>query len=108
MSRIKITRPLALSAALLLAACAGNQTAGDRQSETTGQYVDDATITAKVKAGLLHDQEFKSFDIHVRTEKGVVVLSGVVDNPVQKSDANRVAKGVSGVKDVVNDIMTRQ
>jgi hyperosmotically inducible periplasmic protein len=109
MPRLKIITPLALSAAMLvsLSACS-NQTQGTGQSETTGQYVDDATITAKVKAGLLHDQEFKSFDIHVKTEKGVVVLSGLVDNQVQKNDATRVAKGISNVKDVVNDIATRQ
>jgi len=109
MSRLKITTPLALSALMLvsLSACS-NQTQGTGQSETTGQYMDDATITTKVKAGLLHDQEFKSFDIHVKTENGVVVLSGVVDNQVQKNDATRVAKGIGNVKDVVNDIATRQ
>jgi len=102
MSRLKIATPLLLL--LSLAACEN----ANGQKETAGEYIDDATITTKVKAGLLHDQELKSFDIHVRTDNGVVVLSGLVDNRVQKSDATRVAKSINHVKDVVNDISTRQ
>ena len=101
MFRLKCVTPLFLL--LTWAACGGNG-----QTETTGEYIDDATITTKVKAGLLKDQELKSFDIHVKTDKGVVILSGLVDNRVQKTDATRVAKSISNVKDVVNDIATRQ
>ena len=107
MPRPKLMAPIALSVLLGLSACS-NQTAGKGETETTGEYVDDSTITAKVKANLLKDQELKSFDIHVRTEKGVVILSGVVDNRVQKTDATRIAKSISNVKDVVNDISSRQ
>ena len=81
------------------AGCAATPT-----KESTGEYVDDSTLTTKVKAALLGDDAVKSFEIHVNTFKGVVQLSGFVDNDGQKSQAGRDAAGVSGVRDVQNNI----
>jgi osmotically-inducible protein OsmY len=75
--------------------------------ESTGEYVDDTTITTKVKAAFIHDDYIKSFDITVETFKGVVQLSGFVDNSEQKSRAGEVARGVNGVRDVKNNLTVK-
>jgi len=54
--------------------------AGSRTRESTGEYLDDTAITTKVKAKLLADSEVSGLAINVETFKGVVQLSGFVDN----------------------------
>jgi len=75
--------------------------------ESTGEFVDDSTITTKVKAAFIHDEFVKSSDISVETFKGVVQLSGFVDNSAQKYRAGEVASGVKGVRDVKNNITVK-
>ncbi len=94
------TRILILSAGLSLLVV-GTQMA---YAESAGAYIDDATITAKLKAKLLEDQKLKALDIHVTTDNGVVDLTGTVDSSVQKADAERIAKDTDGVKDIKNEI----
>lgn len=89
-------------AMVLLAACAPIE-----GRETAGQYVDDATISTKVRAQLIGDQSLKAFDIHVETMQSTVQLSGFVDSDAQKAAAQRIASGVSGVHAVRNDIVVR-
>jgi osmotically-inducible protein OsmY len=99
--------PLCILAAGLAVAhtsgCAATNT-----SESTGQYVDDTTITTKVKSALLSDDAVKSFEIKVETYKGIVQLSGFVDNDDQRSAAARDAKAVPGVVDVKNNLTIKQ
>lgn len=97
---------LAVASALALGAVAGG-CAATPTSDSTGQYVDDTGITTKVKSALLGDDAVKSFEINVKTAKGVVQLSGFVDNSDQKSAAGRDASSVSGVKDVENDLIVK-
>jgi hyperosmotically inducible periplasmic protein len=92
----------AFIAALGLAACAPME-----GRETSGQYVDDATVTTKVKASLVNEQALKGFDIHVETMKDVVQLSGFVGTSQQKAQAEQLARGVTGVRGVRNDIVVR-
>ncbi|WP_324779741.1 BON domain-containing protein [Thiobacillus sedimenti] len=70
-----------------------------------GKYVDDAWITAKVKALLLKDEGVKGLDVNVETHQGTVQLSGWVNNPVQIAQAEKIARGVDGVTGVKNDLM---
>ncbi|MGH8763967.1 MAG: BON domain-containing protein, partial [Nitrosospira sp.] len=70
---------------------------------TVGAEVDDSAITTKVKSALMADEDIKSFDIKVETNKGEVQLSGFVDNQTQVDRATEVAKRVEGVKNVVNN-----
>jgi hyperosmotically inducible protein len=76
-------------------------------SDSTGQYVDDSAITAKIKKALLADSAVKSLEIKVETVKGVVQLSGFVDNSDQKSSAESDASAVPGVKRVVNNLILK-
>jgi len=73
--------------------------------ETTGQYVDDATITTKVKSALLANQQLKAMQVSVETDHGSVQLSGAVDTKSQESEAVRIANQVSGVR-AVKDLLT--
>jgi osmotically-inducible protein OsmY len=99
-------RSLWMIAALFVAAlqygCAGSQT-----HESTGEYVDDSAITAKVKSGLASDSTVSALDVHVETYKGTVSLSGFVDTQDQKSRAATIAKNVAGVQHVENKITVK-
>jgi len=92
----------ALSLSVMSGGCASTAT-----RESTGEYVDDAVITTKVKAALLGDDAVKSFAISVETNKGVVQLSGFVNNSRQKTLAERVASDVAGVTSVRNSLIVK-
>jgi len=67
-----------------------------------GQYVDDSVITAKVKAALLKDPVVSGFAVSVETRKGIVLLSGFVQNDNQARRAVQIASAVQGVVTVKN------
>ena len=90
---------------LMLAMIAG--CASTRTQESTGQYVDDSSITAKVKADILGDPALKVFDIGVETFKGVVQLSGFVNSAEIRNRAAVVAGRVNGVKSVKNSLIVK-
>lgn len=73
-----------------------------------GKYVDDAWITAKVKALLVKDDGVKGLEVKVETYKGNVQLSGWVSNPTQVAQAERIARSVEGVKSVKNDLQIKR
>jgi hyperosmotically inducible protein len=64
--------------------------------------VEDAAVTAKVKAKLTADPEVDAFDIDVDTVAGVVTLSGTVESAALSAEAEKLARGTSGVREVVN------
>ncbi len=106
LSSLKVTSLLALIGMLTLGALAGGCAATSTR-ESTGQYVDDAVITSKVKKALLGDDAVKSFAVSVETLKGVVQLSGFVDTSDQKFAAGKDAMGVNGVTDVQNNLAVK-
>jgi c(7)-type cytochrome triheme protein len=81
--------------------------AATSKEESPGEYVDDAVITAKVKAGVLEDPSLKAAEINVETFKGIVQLSGFVRSRADISKAIELAKGVKGVKSVKNDMILK-
>ena len=91
---------LALATALL--GCAATQ-----RHESTGEYVDDSVITTKVKAAIFDEATLKTFEINVKTFKGVVQLSGFVDSAEYVTKAGEVAGHVQGVKEVKNDLVVK-
>jgi len=78
--------------------------ASSSKHESTGEYIDDAMITTKVKAAVLNDDTLKSAEINVETFKGVVQLSGFVNSQEDISKALQIAGGVKGVTSVKNDM----
>jgi len=88
-----------LAAVALVAGCASTPT-----QESTGQYMDDSAITAKVKAAIFNDASLKSAEINVETFKRQVQLSGFVSSSANMDEAVAVARGVGGVLSVKNDM----
>jgi len=103
---MKITKnitALALSALLItLSACAATNT-----SESTGQYVDNSVLTAKVKTAIFNEPTLSSTEISVETYKGEVQLSGFVSSIDQTRKAVEIAKSIPGVTSVKNDMRVK-
>ena len=78
--------------------------ASTSQKEGTAEYVDDSVITTKVKAAIFNEPTLKVAEINVETFKGVVQLAGFVASPADMIRAGSVARGVSGVVSVKNDL----
>lgn len=85
-----------------LLSCAGGKT-----HESTGEYFDDAVITSKIKASILGDSSLKVMQIDVETFKGIVQLSGFVDNSGAVTRATELARTVKGVKMVNNSLIVK-
>ena len=101
-----ISRKIATFASILLMATALG-CASTSKSEGTGEYVDDAVITTKVKTAIFEEPTLKSAEINVETFKGVVQLSGFVTSGEAQNKAVAVAKTVGGVKSVKNDMRVK-
>jgi hyperosmotically inducible periplasmic protein len=74
------------------------------EKRTAGEVVDDASLTARVKAALVGNTITKARQIDVDTHKGVVELHGFVDSQAEINEALKEARAVSGVVDVRNDL----
>ncbi|WP_224945808.1 BON domain-containing protein [Massilia sp. MS-15] len=96
----------ALLATLLVTQLMG-QLAGCAVTESpsvAASPVDDAAITASVKAALAGDPALKVSELGVETAQGVVRLSGFVSSADSVAAAASVARTVQGVKSVRNDL----
>jgi len=95
-----------LIAALLAVAIAGCAPAAKKQ--TSGEYIDDAWITSKVKGAFVKDPQLSAAQIKVDTYQGEVQLSGFVADAGNVGKAAAVAGGVKGVRSVRNDILVKK
>jgi hyperosmotically inducible protein len=90
----------ALSVCMAAGAMAQEQQTPTPHSDSVGAAVGDTAITAKVKASFVGDERLKDAHIKVVTTNGVVTLTGRAPNDDSKSAAEELAKGVSGVRSV--------
>jgi hyperosmotically inducible protein len=67
-------------------------------------FIDDAELARNVKEALLTQTDSAGIDIKVAAEDGWVRLYGVVDTLSQKSAAEEIARQVTGVRRIENDI----
>jgi len=74
-------------------------------SETVGEKIDDASITAQVKSTLMSHRSTSALKTKVKTTDGVVTLSGVAKNDAEKSLVTKLVTDINGVNSVIN-IMT--
>ena len=65
----------------------------------------DGEISTKVQLKLAEDLVVKGGGLGIDVKDGVVTLSGKVENPNQKTKAEKLTKKVPGVKSVVNNIV---
>ena len=75
--------------------------------ETLGQNVDDTTVTTSVKSKLALEKASSLTRVGVDTVKGVVHLTGIVENAGVRDRAEDVARSVGGVRGVVNNLQVQ-
>ena len=95
----------AIASAIVLLTASG--CAVTRKQETVGAYVDDTTITTQVKSRFIENKTVDASAISVETLNGTVMLSGFAKNAAEKSTAESIARNVSGVKSIKNEIAVR-
>lgn len=78
-----------------------------RGQETVGAYVDDASITAAIKAKFIEDKTVGAAAIKVETLNGTVSLSGFAKSTVESAQADYIARNTKGVVAVHNQLIVR-
>ncbi len=74
---------------------------------SVGEAIDDTTLLARVKSGLLASSEVEGLDVNVDVRNGVVTLSGTADSMAERQSAERIARSADGVKAVDNKIVLK-
>jgi len=100
--RTPLAALVAAAALIITSGCAVT-----RGQESTGAYIDDASISTTVKAKMVEDKNVDASAISVETLNGEVMLSGFAKNSTEKSTAESIATKVKGVKTVKNQIVVR-
>lgn len=99
-SRWLVAAAVATAALMTTAGCAVV-----RDQQSVGAYIDDATITTRVKARFAEDRAVSALAIKVESLNGVVQLSGFAKSADERMLAEQLARSTPGVKDVRNDII---
>jgi len=76
----------------------------EMRSETVGEKVDDASITAQVKGALLSHHSTSVLNTKVTTKDGIVMLGGKARNTAEKDLVTKLVTDINGVKSVVNNM----
>jgi len=71
---------------------------------TTGDKIDDASITADVKSTLLSHHSTSAVQTTVSTTDGVVTVGGTAKNAAEKSLVTKLATDINGVTSVINNM----
>ena len=102
--RSVLSAALGTIAVAILSACASDKQPPE-EKRTTGEFTNDAALTAKVKSAIATDVGARTAAaINIDTYRGVVQLTGFVNSPEQAQRAEAAAKKVEGVRSVKNDV----
>ena len=97
-----------LAVTMMTAGYASAQTATEKTKQAakdTGEAITDASITAAVKTKLLGDTKVGGLKIDVDTKDHVVTLTGPVHSAAERTEAVRLAKTTTGVKNVISKLV---
>lgn len=86
----------------VLQACAPTAT-----SESTGEFIDDRALEAKIKTKLFGDPTISGFAISVEAFRGRVILSGFVNSQAQINRAVALSREVPGVREVQSGLVIK-
>jgi len=86
-----------------LSACSTGQ-----KHATAGKYVEDASITTRVKAAIFQQSDLDAAEIGVETCNGIVLLDGFVSQSAQISKATEIANAIEGVRAVKNSLAVKR
>jgi osmotically-inducible protein OsmY len=75
--------------------------------ETTGEKIDNASITAQVKMSLMAHRSTSALKTKVETMNGVVTLSGNARNEAEKSLVTKLVSDIKGVNKVINNMIIK-
>jgi hyperosmotically inducible protein len=106
----KIIAAILVSGALIVPTAGYSQSQGSPNAApkaTVGEKIDDAVITTKIKAEMAKDKAVSATSIKVDTDKGVVQLSGTAKSKAEAEKAAVIARSVTGVTSVKNDIVVQ-
>ena len=88
-----------------------SQPAANTPASSSGQdstnVVTDTLVTGKVKAAITADSGMKNADISVKTENGLVTLTGSAKSPDQITLASALAQRQDGVNRVENQVTVK-
>jgi osmotically-inducible protein OsmY len=76
-------------------------------AQTTGEKIDDASITSQVKFALLSHKGTSAIKTKITTTDGVVVITGDAANDAEKSLVGTLAASIRGVQSVTNDMKVK-
>jgi len=103
---------IVISAMLVMSGCTavlvggagvGGYAAG-KDERPLGVIASDISITSRVKATLIKDDQVDAFDINVDTYRGVVTLYGHVSSSTQLTRVIKLTRTVSDVKKVISKL----
>lgn len=103
----KLVRSMAFAAIAATAAIGMTACSVARDQQTVGSYMDDAGITAAVKAKMAEDKTVSATAISVETLNGTVQLSGFAKSEAEKARAAEIARSTKHVREVRNSIVVR-
>ncbi|MGG7605480.1 BON domain-containing protein [Massilia sp. BKSP1R2A-1] len=106
LSRIRNVRAQLILAGLVLAILSACAPSGTHRG--TGEYIDDAAITSRIKTSFATSPEVKATEVQVETFRGTVQLSGFVDSSEAALRAAQIARETPGVKEVRNSMVVRE
>jgi osmotically-inducible protein OsmY len=78
--------------------------ASPKTTETIGEKIDDASITAQVKSSLMSHRSTSALKTKVETTNGVVTLTGIAKNDAEKSLVTKLVTDIDGVTSVINNM----
>ncbi|PJI97739.1 BON domain-containing protein [Acidovorax sp. 69] len=84
---------------------ANAETTAKQAANNAKGMIDDATITAQISAGLAKDPDLSAVKINVDTVNGKVTLNGPAPSTVARERAETIAKAVTGVTSVNNQLV---
>lgn len=75
-----------------------------QHTQTIGEKIDDASITAQVKSSLMAHRSTSAVKTSVKTTDGVVTLSGIAKNDAEKSLVTKLVTDINGITSVINNM----
>ena len=79
-------------------------TIASKPVETINEKIDDASITAQIKASLMVHLSTSALKTKIQTTDGVVTVNGIARNAAEKSLVTKLVSDTNGVSKVINDM----
>jgi len=82
-------------------------TQGEPEPLSLSVMIDDASISAQVRAALFTHRSTSAFQTSVLTSNGIVTVGGIAKNEAEKNLVTKLVSDIHGVKSVVNNMIIK-